>query len=205
VIYQKKQDMGTKVLDDDVVAKITPALEAVVTGGTGRMSRIDRPSAGKTGTTNEFRDAWFCGFVPQMTTIVWFGNDNNTPLRVKVNGRPVGAGIAGGAIPAPVWGLYMGKALKDVPVEDFKLVPGSGYSHYAASATGTKSVETAPKNENQSTENEQGKKALEPDFLDFQNEPAKTTDKKNKNGEAKPTQPETPPSNNGTTNYDNLF
>ena len=180
-------------------------MEAVVTGGTGRMSRLaDRPSAGKTGTTNEFRDAWFCGFVPQMTTIVWFGNDNNTPLRVIVRGRPVGMGIAGGAIPAPIWGLYMAKAMKGVPVEDFKLAAASNFSKYTAAATGTKSIQPATPAGNQAETNKPGGKALEPDFLDFQNEPAKPNEQK-KNGQEQPAQPQAPPSNNGTTNYDDLF
>jgi penicillin-binding protein 1A len=202
IIYQKKFDLGVKVIDDDVIAKIIPAMEAVVTGGTGRMSRIDRPSAGKTGTTSEYRDAWFCGFIPQMTTIVWFGNDNNSPLRGLVNGRPVGAGVAGGAIPAPVWGLYMAKAVKDLPVEDFKFT-SSGYSSYAGSATGTRSIKTESRQEPTTETGKPGQKALEPDFLDFENEPAKAPPR-TKGGDGKMAQPQTPP-DNGTTNYDDLF
>ncbi|MFA6448216.1 MAG: PBP1A family penicillin-binding protein [bacterium] len=205
IIYQKKPVLGVKVLDDDIIAKIVPALEGVVTGGTGRMSRIDRPSAGKTGTTSEYRDAWFCGFVPQMTTIVWFGNDNNTSLRGLVNGRPIGAGVAGGALPAPVWALYMAKALKGVPVEEFKFTSNSssGYSsHYSQSASGTREIKPASQGDNVSEIGQPGKKALEPDFLDFESEQLPPKTGKPRNGESKPSQPAP---DNGTTNYDDLF
>ncbi len=199
LIYQRKYDTGEKVLDDNVIAQIVPALEGVITGGTGRLARIDRPAAGKTGTTSEYRDAWFCGFVPQMTTVVWFGNDNNSPLKGLVNGRPIGAGIAGGAIPAPVWSLYMAKALKNVPVQEFKF-NASGYAHgYTGSASDTKTIDTGDETSPQQTGTQN--RSLEPDYLDFETEAKPITQEKPK---GKP-QKEPLVEDNGTTNYDELF
>jgi len=68
-------------------------LEAVVTDGTGKAARLDRRSAGKTGTTDEYRDAWFVGFTSDIVVGVWVGNDDNSPMEH----------VAGGEIPARIW------------------------------------------------------------------------------------------------------
>ena len=142
VLYKKEYMPGKKVLDDNVVARIIPVMEDVVNAGTGTRARIGRPVAGKTGTTSDFRDAWFIGFTPQMTTTVWFGNDDNSPLRNIVKGKPTGAGVQGGQIPAPVWAHYMSKALKDKEIREFKLpklIPMKVYK--VEPATATESIE----------------------------------------------------------------
>jgi penicillin-binding protein 1A len=86
-------------------------MRGVITSGTGRAAQIDRPAAGKTGTTSSERDIWFVGYVPQLTTAVWVGNDNYKPL---------GKGATGGTYVAPIWRDFMSKVLKDVPVEQFR-------------------------------------------------------------------------------------
>ena len=70
----------------------------------------ERPSAGKTGTTNDYRDAWFVGYTPQMITGIWVGYDKP---------RPGGKGFTGGAVSAPIWGRFMRSALAAKPVVDF--------------------------------------------------------------------------------------
>jgi len=78
----------------------------VVDQGTGRAARISgRDVAGKTGTTNSYRDAWFVGYVPDMVTTVWLGNDDNSPM-VKVTG---------GSGPAHIWKDYMAQMLTGMP------------------------------------------------------------------------------------------
>ncbi|MGA1285612.1 MAG: penicillin-binding protein, partial [Prochlorothrix sp.] len=67
-------------------------------------------AAGKTGTTSSARDVWFVGYVPQLATAVWVGNDDNTPLW---------SGATGGGTVAPMWKEFMLKALNGVPVEKF--------------------------------------------------------------------------------------
>ena len=70
----------------------------------------ERPSAGKTGTTDDYRDAWFIGYTPQLITGIWVGYDKP---------RPGGKGFTGGAVAAPIWGRFMAKALAARPVADF--------------------------------------------------------------------------------------
>lgn len=99
-----------QVLDAQATAYLNQMLQSVIEGGTGAAARLDRPAAGKTGTTSSARDVWFVGYVPQLATAVWVGNDDNTPLW---------AGATGGGTVAPMWKEFMLKALKGVPVEQF--------------------------------------------------------------------------------------
>ncbi len=98
------------VLDPWATASLTSVLQNVVTSGTGKNAQIGRPAAGKTGTTSSERDIWFVGYVPQLATAVWVGNDNN---------RPIGGGATGGVNAAPIWRNFMIKALKNEPVQYF--------------------------------------------------------------------------------------
>jgi penicillin-binding protein 1A len=102
-----EEDQTIEVNDARVV---TDALRRVIENGTGQSAQIGRPAAGKTGTTQESRDAWFVGYVPQLSTSVWLGNLDNTPIE----GDATGGGLA-----APVWGEYMARAVEGLEVEDF--------------------------------------------------------------------------------------
>ncbi len=98
------------VLDPWAAASLNDAMQAVVNGGTGKAAYFGRPAAGKTGTTSSERDIWFVGSVPQLTAAVWAGNDNYTPL---------GRGVTGGGIMAPIWRDFMSRAVQDLPVQEF--------------------------------------------------------------------------------------
>jgi penicillin-binding protein 1A len=100
-----------RVLDPWASAAIIDVMQSVVTSGTGKGAALDRPVAGKTGTTSSEKDIWFVGTVPQLTTAVWVGRDDN---------RQLSSGATGGGMVAPIWRDFMVKALKDVPVEKFK-------------------------------------------------------------------------------------
>ncbi|NMG19318.1 PBP1A family penicillin-binding protein [Brasilonema bromeliae] len=100
-----------QVLDPWASAAIVDTMRSVINGGTGKNAAIDRPAAGKTGTTSSEKDIWFVGTVPQLTTAVWVGRDDN---------RTLASGATGGTMVAPIWRNFMMKALKDVPVEKFK-------------------------------------------------------------------------------------
>jgi len=108
VIYQANNSYQ-RVLEVKTVAYMVEMLKQVVIQGTGRGSAIGRPSAGKTGTTDIYRDAWFMGFTPDIVTGVWVGNDNNTTNH----------NLTGGSVPAVIWRTYMKAATKDKPVLDF--------------------------------------------------------------------------------------
>ena len=83
--------------------------------GTGQhVKALGRPAAGKTGTTNDFRDAWFLGFTPELVTGVWVGFDDGTAL---------GRHESGGRVASPIWLEFMQGALKGRPVTDFSVPP----------------------------------------------------------------------------------
>jgi 1A family penicillin-binding protein len=84
-------------------AMMLELLQAVVESGTGRAARVGNvPVAGKTGTTQEYRDAWFVGFTPELTVGVWVGNDDNSPM----------SNVTGGDVPARIWSEFIDQALK---------------------------------------------------------------------------------------------
>jgi penicillin-binding protein 1A len=99
------------VLDPWAVAALNDVMQGVITRGTARSAAIDRPAAGKTGTTSAERDIWFVGYVPQLATAVWVGNDDYSPI---------GYGATGGTYVAPIWRDFMLQALNGVPAENFK-------------------------------------------------------------------------------------
>lgn len=81
-------------------------MQGVITQGTATSAQMDRPAAGKTGTTSSQRDIWFVGYVPQLSVAVWAGHDNNMPLSY---------GATGGGFVAPVWRDFMRQYLADEP------------------------------------------------------------------------------------------
>src|SRR6185437_12800559 len=116
-----KDSFGSTVLDDqypqsiDVVSSgtayiITTMLEDVINHGTGYPNAIiGRPAAGKTGTTSNFRDAWFVGYTPDLVTAVWLGNDDYSRMYESY----------GGNVPARIWARFMKAALEGTPKHDF--------------------------------------------------------------------------------------
>ncbi len=107
---------ATRALSPGVAGATTDVLRGVVTGGTGTRANIGRPQAGKTGTSQNYRDAWFVGFTPQLSTSVWVGfYKTERPMR-SVNGR---RGF-GGTLAAPIWADFMRPALKGEPELNFQ-------------------------------------------------------------------------------------
>ena len=116
VLEDNTDRKAERVLDKVIATNVTDVLRGVITSGTGTRANIGRPAAGKTGTAQEFRDAWFVGYTPSLSTAVWMGNElKPTPLRNIKGVRSV----AGGTIPASVWKGFMAPALKNVKVTDF--------------------------------------------------------------------------------------
>jgi membrane peptidoglycan carboxypeptidase len=112
-----------QVVDPKIAAQVTGLLEGVVTGGTGTAAQLgSRPVAGKTGTGQDYQDAWFIGYVPQLVTGVWVGYPNEVPMRdLPVLG---GANAFGGTIAAPIWHDYMVTAVSGMVVKSFPQAPG---------------------------------------------------------------------------------
>jgi penicillin-binding protein 1A len=116
-----------RVLRPDTVAILNGILQQVVREGTGRAAALadDRPAAGKTGTTEEYGDAWFVGYTPQLVAAVWVGYpDRLQPMTSEFHGDPV----AGGTYPALIWRSFMDRALARKPIVEFAPAP----SLYAA-------------------------------------------------------------------------
>ncbi len=115
-LYERKPIADTQVLAEGTVEMMNYMLLDAVRRGTGTRAAIGRPVAGKTGTSQDFKDAWFVGFTPQLVTGVWVGNDNNQKM-LKVTG---------GGVPAPIWHDFMMHAMDGVPVQTIPNSPNNG-------------------------------------------------------------------------------
>ncbi|MFO1015878.1 MAG: PBP1A family penicillin-binding protein [Caulobacteraceae bacterium] len=109
VIWRRADASPPPVYDRFHASQMVRMMETVITAGTGRRADIGRPAAGKTGTSQDWRDAWFVGFTPDYLCAVWVGNDNNRSM----------AHVTGGEIPAEIWARFMRKAHEDLPARDF--------------------------------------------------------------------------------------
>jgi penicillin-binding protein 1A len=121
LLYQAEPDR-LQALAPGVARGVTHALQQVITGGTGTRARLDRPAAGKTGTSQMWRDAWFAGYTPHLAAAVWVGNATALEPMTPANGYPIR--VVGGTYPSQVWGGFMQGALEGVPPRDFPAPPG---------------------------------------------------------------------------------
>jgi penicillin-binding protein 1A len=115
-----------RVISPETDAVVNSLLQRVVTGGTGIRAQLPdgRPVAGKTGTTENYGDAWFVGYTPQLVAAVWVGYPNKlVPMTYQFHGQPV----AGGTYPALIWRTFMSKALDYLhdPPESFAPTPST--------------------------------------------------------------------------------
>jgi 1A family penicillin-binding protein len=127
----------TPVLSPATAFVTTQMLKDVMIYGTAKGLKkfsLERPSAGKTGTTDDYRDAWFIGYTPQLITGIWVGYDKP---------RPGGKGFTGGTVAAPIWGRFMRPALAARPIDDFPK-PDTVVSVSIDPATGCLATPDAP-------------------------------------------------------------
>jgi penicillin-binding protein 1A len=107
---------GERVMDAAVADTVTDVMAGVVTSGTGTGAAIGRPVAGKTGTAEDYRAAWFVGYTPQLSTAVWMGYaDTPRPLE-NIGGY---GSVTGGSLPAMAWAQFMGTVHEALPVIEF--------------------------------------------------------------------------------------
>jgi len=115
ILYQHERS-PRRAVDRSVADQLTAVLRQVIERGTGTRARIGRPAAGKTGTGQDWTDAWFVGFTPNLATAVWIGFPEGqismTPPRTRIT-------VTGGSWPAQIWQLFMSAALADEPVIPF--------------------------------------------------------------------------------------
>ena len=183
-IYQAKPK-GKRALEHSIAYAATKVLKGVVTNGTARRAQIGRPVAGKTGTSQNYRDAWFVGYTPQLVTSVWVGYYKSEKSMTSVHGM---RGF-GGTLSAPIWADYMSKAMKGMKVLDFESAPAPKYS-------GKKAI---------------GGKAPSPEDDEKKTDKKKTDKKKTTDAPAEtpatpdpppPTEPDPPPADGGTGGTD---
>jgi len=113
VLFRRSGDGPGRVVESRQVNQMNDMMTAVVEWGTGKSAALGRPAAGKTGTSQDFRDAWFMGFTAELVTGVWVGNDDNKPMDK----------VTGGTLPALIWRSVMSKALEGTPPQP---LPGGG-------------------------------------------------------------------------------
>lgn len=123
VLYRRTPKPPLPVLAYPIVKNITEMLTSVVVWGSGRNAAIDRPAAGKSGTSQDNKDAVFAGFTSDMTATVWVGNDNGTPMKA----------VTGGGMPARIWKDFMLEAHVGQPVRP--LLADAGIYSTAAKET----------------------------------------------------------------------
>src|SRR6185436_12423503 len=104
-----------RVIPDWVAATVTGVLEQNVKYGTGTGANFGRPAAGKTGTTDDHADAWFCGYLPNLEATVWVGYPQGEIPMENVHG----IAVAGGSFPAEIWRRFMEQAVRYSPPQDF--------------------------------------------------------------------------------------
>ncbi|SIO15827.1 transglycosylase domain-containing protein [Vannielia litorea] len=104
--------LGERVITEEAAKYLVYMMSQTIEAGTGRRADIGRPAAGKTGTTNSARDAWFLGFTADYVVGVWMGYDDNTPL----------TGVTGGGLPADIWREVMVRVNEGLPVRELPML-----------------------------------------------------------------------------------
>ena len=145
VLYENKV-IRKRVLDAKDVAKVNYILNQVVEGGTGTGARIGQPAAGKTGTTENNRDAWFVGFTCKLTTAVWVGYPDGTFMK-SVHG----ISVTGGSFPATIWKKYMTVATKGTSSCPFPYPTDDGTNLGSTSSTSSTSTSSSSSTSTSST------------------------------------------------------
>ncbi|MHB2020502.1 MAG: transglycosylase domain-containing protein [Candidatus Xenobia bacterium] len=134
ILEDNRTPFKEPVVSEATCTSLITCMEKVVQAGTATTANIDRPAAGKTGTTDDFRDTWFCGYTPELTTVVWCGNDDNAST---------GHGF-GGTVAAPIWHDFMKPALAKVPIHQFGVTEKGEVGILMCSETHRRASATCP-------------------------------------------------------------
>jgi penicillin-binding protein 1A len=122
-LYKRPAELFGQIVDTRTVAMMNAMMQETLLSGTARKAEIPGwPAAGKTGTSQDFRDAWFIGYTANLVTGVWLGNDDNSPTRKAT----------GGGLPVEVWTRFMRTAHQGVPVA---ALPGGGGGFFPSFST----------------------------------------------------------------------
>ncbi len=122
VLFRRTGSGPGRVISPELDGAMNQMLKGVIDHGTGRAAALPRPAAGKTGTTEDYRDAWFIGYTAHLVAGVWLGNDDDSPMRK----------VTGGSLPAEAWRRFMLAATRPMPVRP---LPGAPSAQVAAAVT----------------------------------------------------------------------
>jgi penicillin-binding protein 1A len=135
LLYARPSDQLGQVMEPRHVAMMNTMMQETLLSGTARKAEIPGWSAaGKTGTSQDFRDAWFIGYTADLVTGVWLGNDDNSPTRKAT----------GGGLPVEVWTRFMRVAHQGVPVASLPGLQSGGFFSSVAQAAASPSVVSSP-------------------------------------------------------------
>jgi len=113
VVFHRTGSGAGRVMSPELAGTMNGMLSGVIGHGTGRGAALPRPAAGKTGTTQDYRDAWFIGYTADLVAGVWLGNDDNSPTNK----------VTGGSLPAQTWRRFMLAATQAMPVRSLPAAP----------------------------------------------------------------------------------
>jgi penicillin-binding protein 1A len=113
VIFRRSGSGAGQVMSPELAGTMNEMLSGVIGHGTGRSAALPRPAAGKTGTTQDYRDAWFVGYTADLVAGVWLGNDDNSPTNK----------VTGGSLPAQTWRRFMLAATRGMLVRPLPSAP----------------------------------------------------------------------------------
>jgi penicillin-binding protein 1A len=113
VVFRRIGSGAGRVMSPESAGTMNEMLSGVIEHGTGRSAALPRPAAGKTGTTQDYRDAWFIGYTADLAAGVWLGNDDNSPTNK----------VTGGTLPAQTWRRFMLAATRAMPVRPLPSAP----------------------------------------------------------------------------------
>jgi penicillin-binding protein 1A len=122
VVFRRAGSGLGQVVNPEFTAEMNDMLSAVIDHGTGRSAALPRPAAGKTGTTQDYRDAWFIGYTADLVAGVWLGNDDNAPMNK----------VTGGSLPAQTWRRFMLAATQAMPLRPLPGAPSPSVGVVAA-------------------------------------------------------------------------
>ncbi len=118
VLYVRNGRQLGRIVDTRTIGMMNQMMQETLTIGTAHKAALPGwPAAGKTGTSQDFRDAWFIGYTSHLVTTVWLGNDDNTPMKK----------MTGGGLPVDIWSRFMRDAHQGVPVAGLPSVPSRGF------------------------------------------------------------------------------
>jgi penicillin-binding protein 1A len=123
LVYRRSGSGLGPVVEPELVGLMNQMLSGVIAYGTGKSAALGRPAAGKTGTTQDYRDAWFIGYTADLVAGVWLGNDDDTPMNK----------VTGGSLPALAWRNFMLTATKDMPLRPLPAATPAAAAPTAAS------------------------------------------------------------------------